>query len=139
MFRASLASLGLVAVGAFSGCGEQGPLSVLELGLPVAAALSVSVLGLPVAGATARLGARAPCCSGSSCRAAQALGRVGFSSCAVCGMWELPGPGIEPMSPALAGGSPSAAPPGTSRQRFLKCLLYVLFLVGARHVLGDRK
>ena len=90
--------------------------------------------------ATVHLGARAPYCSGSSCCGAQALGRVGFSSCGVCGMWELPGPGIEPMSPALAGGSPSAAPPGTSRQRFLKCLLYVLlFLVGARHVLGNRK
>ena len=32
-----------------------------------------------------------------------------FSSCSeraqlLCGMWSLPGPGIEPMSPALAGG-----------------------------------
>ena len=27
-------------------------------------------------------------------------------------MWDLPGPGIEPMSPALAGGFLTTAPPG---------------------------
>ena len=27
-------------------------------------------------------------------------------------MWDLPGPGLEPMSPALAGGSLTTAPPG---------------------------
>ena len=33
-------------------------------------------------------------------------------------VWDLPGPGIEPMSPALAGGLPIPEPPGKS----LKCL-----------------
>ena len=28
------------------------------------------------------------------------------------GMWDLPGPGIEPVSPALAGGFLSTVPPG---------------------------
>ena len=28
------------------------------------------------------------------------------------GMWDLPGPGLEPMSPALAGGFLTTAPPG---------------------------
>ena len=28
------------------------------------------------------------------------------------GMWELPGPGLEPLSPALAGGFLTTAPPG---------------------------
>ena len=28
------------------------------------------------------------------------------------GMWDLPGPGIEPMSPALAGGFLTTVPPG---------------------------
>ena len=28
------------------------------------------------------------------------------------GMWDLPGPGLEPVSPALAGGLPTTAPPG---------------------------
>ena len=27
-------------------------------------------------------------------------------------MWDLPGPGIEPVSPALAGGFLTTAPPG---------------------------
>ena len=27
-------------------------------------------------------------------------------------MWDLPGPGLEPVSPALAGGFLSTAPPG---------------------------
>ena len=29
-------------------------------------------------------------------------------------MWDLPGPGIEPMSPVLAGGFLTAGPPGKS-------------------------
>ena len=29
-------------------------------------------------------------------------------------MWDLPGPGIEPVSPALAGGFLTTAPPGKS-------------------------
>ena len=42
---------------------------------------------------------------------------VGFSSCGTWaellrGMWDLPGPGIEPVSPALAGGVLTTAPPG---------------------------
>ena len=28
------------------------------------------------------------------------------------GMWDLPGPGLEPLSPALAGGFLTTAPPG---------------------------
>ena len=27
-------------------------------------------------------------------------------------MWDLPGPGLKPVSPALAGGFPTTAPPG---------------------------
>ena len=30
----------------------------------------------------------------------------------LCGMWDLPGPGLEPVSPALAGGFLTTAPPG---------------------------
>ena len=30
-------------------------------------------------------------------------------------MWNLPGPGIKPMSPALAGGLSTTGPPGKSR------------------------
>ena len=57
---------------------------------------------------------------------AQLLRRVGsvvtvrrLSSCGaqaslLHGMWDLPGPGLEPGSPALAGGFLSTAPPGKS-------------------------
>ena len=42
---------------------------------------------------------------------------VGFSSCGtrallLCSMWDLPGPGLEPVSPALASGFLTTAPPG---------------------------
>ena len=33
------------------------------------------------------------------------------------GMWDLPGPGIEPMSPALAGGFLTTGPPGNPQKR----------------------
>ena len=36
------------------------------------------------------------------------------------GMWDLPRPGLEPMSPALAGGFLTTAPPGKSLHSFLK-------------------
>ena len=88
---------------------------------------------------------RASHCSGFSCCRAQALGTRasvvaarGLSSCGsqalehrlssygarallLCGMWDLPGPGLEPVSPALAGGFLTTAPPG-------KSLTYILFL-----------
>ena len=35
-------------------------------------------------------------------------------------MWELPGLGLEPMSPALAGGFLTTAPPGKSQSECLK-------------------
>ena len=33
-------------------------------------------------------------------------------------MWDLPGPGLEPISPALAGGFLTTAPPGKFKERF---------------------
>ena len=46
---------------------------------------------------------------------------AGFSSCdaraqLLRGMWGLPGPGLEPVSPALAGGFLTTVPPGKSLQ-----------------------
>ena len=85
-----------------------------------------------------RCGVWASHCDGFSCCGAQALGRwasvvvaCGLSSCGLwapkhrlssCvtralllrGMWSLPGPGLEPVSPALAGGFLTTAPPGKS-------------------------
>ena len=39
------------------------------------------------------------------------------------GMWDLPGPGLEPVSPALAGRLPTTAPPGKPFSSFLLRIL----------------
>ena len=62
----------------------------------------------------------------------QALGHAGFSSCGawaqlLCGMWDLSGPGIEPASPALAGGFLTTVPPGKS----LTCLVVYFFYISS--------
>ena len=49
-------------------------------------------------------------CGGFSCCGAQTLLR---------GMWDLPRPGVEPVSPALAGGFLTTAPSGESLLFFL--------------------
>ena len=54
-------------------------------------------------------GLRAPECRLSSCGAWAQL---------LHGMWDLPGPGLEPMSPALAGGFLTTAPPVKSPSMF---------------------
>ena len=43
-------------------------------------------------------------------------------------MWDLPGPGLKPVSPALAGGFLTTAPPGKPREilSYLFCILYLL-------------
>ena len=40
------------------------------------------------------------------------------------GMWDLPGPGLEPVSPALAGGFSTTAPPGQSHVSILSQILF---------------
>ena len=81
-------------------------------------------LQLQRVGATLRYGAQASHCGGFSCCGARALGAWasvvaarGLSSCdaraqLLCGMWDLPRPGLEPVSPALAGRFLTTAPPG---------------------------
>ena len=74
--------------------------------------LCVGFLQSEQAGPTLQCGARASShCGGSSCCRAQALECTGFSNCSsraqlLCGMWNLPRPGIEPMSPAMADSYP---------------------------------
>ena len=55
-------------------------------------------------------------CGGFSCGTG-ALRHTGFSSFGswaylLCSMWDLPRPGIEPRSPAMAGGVWTSEPPG---------------------------
>ena len=74
-------------------------------------------------GTTLCCAARASHCGGFSCCGAPALGAWAvehrLSSCdsqaqLLCGMWDLPGPGIESMYLALAGRLLTTAPPGKS-------------------------
>ena len=88
--------------------------------------------------------AQASHCGGFSCCEARALGarasvfvahrlsscgsrslEFRLSSCGarayfLRGMWDLPGPGIQPVSPALAGGFATTAPPGKPQEYSLK-------------------
>ena len=101
--------------------------------------LLAGFLQLGRAGATLRCCAWASHCGGFSCCGAQALGTRatvvvahGLSSCGsqalehrlsscgaraqlLRGMWDLPGPRLEPVSPALEGGFLITEPPGKSQ------------------------
>ena len=86
-----LAVLGLrFCARAFSSCGERGPLFIAVRGPLTIAASPVAEHRLQ----TRRL---------SSCGSRAQLLR---------GMWDPPRPGLEPVSPALAGGFSTTAPPG---------------------------
>ena len=75
---------------AFSSCGRRGPLFIAVRGpLTVAASLV----------ADHRLHTRR-------------LSSCGSRAQLLCGMWDLPRPGLEPVSPALAGRLSTTAPPG---------------------------
>ena len=93
-----LAVLGLrFCVRAFSSCGEWGPLFIAV---------------------------RGPLTITASLAAEQRLQTLRLSSCGsraqlLHGMWDLPRPGLEPMSPALAGGFSTTAPPGKPTFVFL--------------------
>ena len=87
--------------------------------------LCTGFLQLRRSGATLHCGVRASNCSSFSCCRAWALGarasvvvahRLQSAGSVVVahGMWDLPGPGLEPMSPALGGGFLTTAPPGKS-------------------------
>ena len=78
---------------AFSSCGKRGPLFIAVRGPLTVTASPVSEHRLQ----TRRL---------RSC---------GSQAQLLCGMWDPPRPGLEPVSPALAGRLPTTAPPGKPR------------------------
>ena len=93
-----LAMLGLrFCARAFSSCGKRGPLFIAVHGPLTIAASLVAEHRLQ----TRRL---------SSCGSRAQLLR---------GMWDLPRPGLEPVSPALAGGFSTTAPPGKPLKNIL--------------------
>ena len=71
---------------------------VVEGSLPVTAAL-------PIAGQRPQV---------------RGLSSCGVRASALCGMWDLPGSGMEPMSPELAGGFPTTRPPGKPMRTFFR-------------------
>ena len=106
------------------------------------------------AGATLHCGVWASHCGGFSCCGAHALGARasvvvahGLNSCGsraverrlsscgarallLCGMWDLPRPGIEPVSPALAGRFLTTAPSGNPPHCLLIEILYQMYSPG---------
>ena len=84
--------------GLFSSCGKQGPLFIAVHGPLTIAASLVAEHRLQVR----RL---------SSCGSRAQLLR---------GMWDLPRPGLEPVSPVLAGGFSTTAPPGKPKKAFFQ-------------------
>ena len=75
---------------AFSSCGKRGPLFIAVRG-------PLTVAASPVA--EHRLQTRR-------------LSGCGSRAQLFCGMWDLPRPGLEPVSPALAGIFSTTVPPG---------------------------
>ena len=61
------------------------------------------------------------------------LQHAGSFSCSMqtlnCGMWDLPRPGLEPVSPALAGRFSTTAPPGKPPSREFLISFFVLFFI----------
>ena len=94
---------------AFSSCGERGPLLIAVRGpLTIAASLV----------AEHRLQTRR-------------LSNCGSRPQLLHGMWDLPRPGLEPVSPALAGRFSTTAPPGKPltdlfKPHFLVCKMQKL-------------
>ena len=81
---------------AFSSCGKRGPLFIAAHGpLTIAACLVAEH--------------RIQTCRLSSCGSRVQLLR---------GMWDLPRPGLEPVSPALAGRFSTTVPPGKPRTNY---------------------
>ena len=102
---------------AFSSCGKWGPLFIAVHGPFIIAASLVAEHRLQ----TRRL---------SNC---------GSRAQPLRGMWDLPRPGLEPASPALAGRFSTTAPPGKPFLILFKlpfCLLYKLYSLKYIFLLG---
>ena len=92
---------------AFSSCGKRGPLFIAVRGPLSIAACLVAEHRLQ----TRRL---------SSCGSRARLLR---------GMWDLPRPGLEPVSPALAGRFSTTAPPGKPQRHIFKLVISYTFFI----------
>ena len=96
-------------VRAFSSCGEQGYSSLQCEGFSLRWLLLLRSTGSRHSGFCSVARGLSSCGSRAlECR----LSSYGARASLLHGMWELPGPGLEPLSPALAGGFLTTAPPG---------------------------
>ena len=91
---------------AFSSCGKWGPLFItVRRPLTIAASLlaehRLQTLRLSNCGSRAQL---------------------------LCGMWDLPRAGLEPVSPALAGRFSTTAPPGKPSSKLLTSYIRIVHL-----------
>ena len=94
---------------AFSSCGKRGPLFIAVRGpLTIAASLL----------AEHRLQMRK-------------LSNCGSRAQLLCGMWDLPRPGLEPVSPALAGRFSTTAPPGKPLTFFFNKIYFIFLFLAA--------
>ena len=146
-----LAALGFrCCIRAFSRCGEWG--ATLRCGARASHCGDFSYCGAQALEfRLSSCGARASHCGGFSCCGAQAL-EFRLSSCGsralecrlsscgaqaqlLRGMWDLPGPGLEPVSPAWTGGFLTTAPPGKPYSKLLmvltlgSCFCFFFFLL----------
>ena len=105
-------------VRAFSSCGERGLLFVAVRGLLIVVASLVVEHGLQARGLS----------SCSSWALERRLSSCGARAQLLRGMWDLPGPGLEPVSPALAGGFLTTVPPGKPHSdKFLNYNIFICF------------
>ena len=91
---------------AFSSCGKRGPLFITVRG-------PLTIAASPVA--EHRLQTRR-------------LSNCGSRAQPLRGMWDLPRPGLEPVSPALAGRLPTTAPPGKPRRNSLLLMIIIALI-----------
>ena len=106
-----LAALGLhCCAQAFSSCGEQGLLFIVVRRLLIA----VACCGARALGAWASVVVTHGLGSCGARALERKLSSCGTQAFLLRGMWDLPGPGIEPVFPALAGGFLTTAPPRKS-------------------------
>ena len=111
---------------AFSSCVERGLLFVAVRGLLIACdgfSCGARALGTQASVVVAR-GLR----SCGSRALERRLSSCGTRASLLHGMWDLPGPGIEPVSPALTGGFLTTVPAGKSKSYVFMLYVYsVLF------------
>ena len=111
-----LAALGLrCCARAFSSCGERRPLLAVVHRPPTAVSFPAVEHRLQSAGSVAVAHGLSSCGSRALERR---LSNCGTWAQLLCSMWDLLGPGLEPVFPALAGGLPTTVPPGKPRVWF---------------------